>query len=106
MVFWTESIAFHILPFWLSYSPYLFFQIIAHNRKPSIYKEQLKAEKLATAKEKKATAAAAKKAMKENKAKILKAIQESGKSPEEILALLSSSNNSNEPQPQENQEEW
>jgi hypothetical protein len=83
-----------------------FFQIIAHNRKPSIYKEQLKAEKLATAKEKKATAAAAKKAMKENKAKILKAIQELGKSPEEILALLSSSNNSNEPQPQENQEEW
>ena len=63
------------------------------------YKEQLKAEKMAVAKEKKATAAAAKKAMKENKAKILKAIQESGKSPEEILALLSP-----QPESQENQE--
>lgn len=62
------------------------------------YKEQLKAEKMAVAKEKKATAAA-KKAMKENKAKILKAIQESGKSPEEILALLSP-----QPESQENQE--
>ena len=53
------------------------------------YKEQLKAEKAAAIKEKKAAAAAAKKAMRENKAKLLKAIEESGKSTEEILALLS-----------------
>ncbi|NBH73067.1 hypothetical protein D3Z51_13760 [Clostridiaceae bacterium] len=54
------------------------------------YKEQVKAEKAAAIKEKKAAAAAAKKAMKENRSKILKAIDESGKSAEEILALLSS----------------
>ena len=53
------------------------------------YKEQLKAEKAAAIKEKKTAAAAAKKAMRENKAKLLKAIEESGKSTEEILALLS-----------------
>ena len=53
------------------------------------YKEQLKAEKVAAMKEKKAAAIAAKKAMRENKAKLLKAIEESGKSAEEILALLS-----------------
>lgn len=52
------------------------------------YKEQLKAEKAAIAREKKETAAAAKKALKENQAKILKAIQESGKSPEEILEMF------------------
>lgn len=63
------------------------------------YVEQLKAEKAALAKEKKAAAIAAKKAMKENKAKILKAIQESGKSPEEILAFLNAS-----PENTENQE--
>lgn len=53
------------------------------------YKEQLKAEKASAIREKKAAAVAAKKAMKENKAKLLKAIEESGKSAEEILALLS-----------------
>ena len=52
------------------------------------YKEQIKAEKVAAAKEKKAAAIAAKKEMKENKAKILKAIEESGKSVEEILSML------------------
>lgn len=62
------------------------------------YKEQLKAEKVALAKEKKAATIAAKKAMKENKARILKAIQESGKSPEEILALLDSETESVENQ--------
>ena len=49
------------------------------------YKEQLKAEKAALAREKKESAAAAKKA---NQTKILKAIQESGKTPEEILEML------------------
>lgn len=52
------------------------------------YREQLKAEKAALAKEKKESAIAAKKALKENQAKILKAIQNSGKSPEEILNLI------------------
>lgn len=52
------------------------------------YKEQLKAEKETAAREKRAAAAAAKKALKENKVKILKAIEESGKTPEEILALI------------------
>ena len=51
------------------------------------YKAQLKAEKAALAKEKRESAAAAKRAMKENKAKLLKAI-ESGKSAEEILQML------------------
>lgn len=41
------------------------------------YREQIKAEKLAE-----------KKALKDNQAKILKAIEESGKTPEEILELL------------------
>lgn len=53
------------------------------------YKEQLKAEKAAATREKKAAAAAAKKAMRENKVKLLKAIEESEKSAEEILAFLS-----------------
>lgn len=52
------------------------------------YKDQIKAEKAATSRQKKAAAIAAKKEIKENKAKILKAIQESGKSTEEILELL------------------
>lgn len=52
------------------------------------YKEQLKAEKVTLAKEKKAAAAMAKKMAKENNVKILKAIQESGKSVDEILELL------------------
>ena len=52
------------------------------------YKEQLKAEKAAAAREKKESAIAAKKALKENQAKIMKAIASSGKSPEEILEML------------------
>lgn len=52
------------------------------------YAEQVKAEKAAELKAKKEAAAAAKKAVKECKLKILKAIEESGKSPEEILELL------------------
>ncbi|MEY8395108.1 hypothetical protein AALB64_09825 [Lachnospiraceae bacterium 45-P1] len=55
-----------------------------------VYKEQLKAEKAAAVKEKRAATAAAKKAMKENKARLLKAMEESEKSAEEILAFLSS----------------
>lgn len=51
------------------------------------HKKQLKAEKAVAMKEKEAVAS--KKAMRENKAKLLKAIEESGKSTEEILALLS-----------------
>lgn len=52
------------------------------------YKDQIKAEKAAAAREKKAAAIAAKKEMKENKAKILKAIEASGKSVKEILSML------------------
>ena len=57
------------------------------------YKEQIKAERAAAAREKKAAAVAAKKALKENRTKLLKAIEESGKSPEEILTLLQDSQN-------------
>ena len=53
------------------------------------YKDQVKSEKAAAIRDKKAAAIAAKKEMKENKARILKAIQDSGKTPEEILELLS-----------------
>lgn len=52
------------------------------------YKEQLKAEKEAAKKAKREAEAAAKKAQKENTAKLLKLIQESGKTPEEIMELL------------------
>lgn len=52
------------------------------------YKEQIKAEKAAAARDKKAAAIAAKKELKENKAKIIKAIQESGKTIDEIMELL------------------
>lgn len=52
------------------------------------YKEQLKAEKAAAKKAQKEAAEAAQKAMRENKAKLLKAIENSGKSPEEILDFL------------------
>lgn len=52
------------------------------------YKEQLKAEKEAERKAKKEADMAAKKAQKENAAKLLKLIQESGKTPEEIMELL------------------
>lgn len=52
------------------------------------YKEQLKEEKAARAKAKKEEAIAQKKAEKETQAKLMKAIKSSGKTPEEILALL------------------
>lgn len=52
------------------------------------YKEQLIAEKEAEKKAKKASIAAKKKTDKENQAKIMKALKESGKTPEEILAFL------------------
>lgn len=52
------------------------------------YKEQLKAEKTAARKAEKDAAMAAKKALKENKTKLMKAIEVSGKTPEEILAFL------------------
>lgn len=52
------------------------------------YKEQVKAEKVAEKKAKQEAEAAAKKAQKEAQAKILKAIQDSGKTPEEIMELL------------------
>jgi len=71
------------------------------------YKAQLKAEKATLAKEKKNAAIAAKRAMKENKDKLLKAIEESGKSPEEILALLNSENsNADNTENQEYHEEY
>lgn len=49
------------------------------------YKEQIRAEKEAE-----------KKAKQENQAKILKIIKESGKTPEEIIALLNASNEKTE----------
>lgn len=52
------------------------------------YKAQLKEEKAAALKAKKEAAIAAKKALQESKAKLLKAIEESDKTPEEILALI------------------
>ncbi len=52
------------------------------------YKEQLKAEKMAAAKARKEAAAAARKAMKEQKSELWKAIEESGKTPEEIMEML------------------
>lgn len=55
------------------------------------YKEQLKAEKTAAAKAKKEAALAAKRAVREQKAELLKAIEESGKTPEEIIELLKNS---------------
>lgn len=53
-----------------------------------LYKEQVKAEKAAEAKAKKEAAAAAKKAIKEKQSEMLKVIQESGKTPDEIIELL------------------
>lgn len=52
------------------------------------YKDQIRAERAVAAREKKAAAIAAKKELKENKSKILKAIKESGRSVEEILEML------------------
>lgn len=52
------------------------------------YKEQLKAEKVAEAKAKKEAAAAAKREFKEKQKELMAAIQESGKSPDEIIEML------------------
>lgn len=54
------------------------------------YKEQLKEEKLNAAKAKKEAKAAALKKEKGDKAKLIKFINESGKSAEEILSILQS----------------
>lgn len=55
------------------------------------YKEQLKSEKAAAAKAKKEAALAAKRAVREKKAELLKAIEESGKTPDEIIEMLKNS---------------
>lgn len=52
------------------------------------YKEQLKIEKAVAVKARKEEAAAQKKAEKEAQAKLMKAIKSSGKTAEEVLALL------------------
>lgn len=52
------------------------------------YKEQLKAEKAAEVKAKKEAAIAAKKALKEKQKELMIAIQESGKTPDEIIEML------------------
>lgn len=52
------------------------------------YKEQVKAERAAAIKAKREAEAVAKKAQKELQTKLLKAIEESGKTPEEVLELL------------------
>lgn len=52
------------------------------------YKEQIKSEKAAAKKAKQEAEAAAKKAQKELQEKLLKAIEESGKTPEEVMELL------------------
>lgn len=52
------------------------------------YKEQVKAERAAAVKAKREAEAVAKKAQKELQTKLLKAIEESGKTPEEVLELL------------------
>lgn len=52
------------------------------------YKEQLKAEKAAEAKAKKEADIAAKKAFKEKQKELMIAIQESGKTPDEIIEML------------------
>ena len=52
------------------------------------YKEQIKTEKALAKKAQKEAALAAKKTLKENKTKLLKAIEVSGKTPEEILEFL------------------
>lgn len=52
------------------------------------YKEQVKAEKAAEAKAKKEAEIAAKKALKEKQKELMAAIQESGKTPDEIIAML------------------
>lgn len=52
------------------------------------YKEQVKAEKAAETKAKREAALAAKKAFKEKQKELMIAIQESGKTPDEIIEML------------------
>jgi transposase len=52
------------------------------------YKEQVKAEKVAAAKAKKEADAALKKALKEKQAELTKALKESGKSIDDVIAML------------------
>lgn len=53
------------------------------------YKEQVKAEKAAAAKAKKEADAALKKALKEKQSDLAKALKESGKSIDDVIAMLS-----------------
>lgn len=52
------------------------------------YKEQVKAEKVAAAKAKKEADAALKKALKEKQTELTKALKESGKSIDDVIAML------------------
>lgn len=61
---------------------------VAKDELKAAYKEQVKAEKAAAAKARKEETAAQKKAEKEAQEKLIKAIKTSGKTAEEILALL------------------
>ena len=54
-----------------------------------LYKEQVKAEKAAAAKAKKEEDAALKKALKEKQGDLAKALKESGKSVDDVIAMLS-----------------
>lgn len=61
---------------------------IARAKLKELYKEQVKAEKTAEVKARKKAAIAAKKEINEKNQELLKAIENSGKSHEEILELL------------------
>lgn len=61
---------------------------IARAKLKELYKEQVKAEKAAEVKARKKAAMAAKKEINEKNQELLKAIENSGKSHEEILKLL------------------
>lgn len=67
---------------------------VARQKLKELYKEQLKEERTAAAKAKKRAAMAAKKEKKERDEELLKAIEDSGKSHEQILKLLKSENGS------------
>ena len=54
----------------------------------TLYKEQVKAEKAAAAKAKKEEDAALKKALKETQGDLAKALKESGKSVDDVIAML------------------
>lgn len=67
----------------------------AREKLRELYKEQLKEERAAEAKAKKRAAMEAKKEKKEKDAELLKAIEDSGKSHEQILELLKTENETN-----------